>query len=199
MNQPQGEPCLPSQVPQHTCFWKWLPKVRRGPCLCLPRYCAIGLGVVQIVIGEWFLGLGGFFVRVKKDYPQDCPPQDCPLKWKAYVLVTLMSVFFISSGSLAIAAAIKKTENLARASFYFSFISASICTFPAFLHSHLTGWKLETTPKGELGEFVANKNFFCIVVLPALIILTVATISAINSCHQVILPTHWILPRLHIR
>ena len=45
----------------------------------LLRYCAIGLGVVQIVIGEWFLGLGGFFVRVKKDYPQDCPPQDCPL------------------------------------------------------------------------------------------------------------------------
>ena len=29
----------PSQVPQPTCFWKkWLPKVRRGPCLISPHY-----------------------------------------------------------------------------------------------------------------------------------------------------------------
>ena len=27
-----------SPVPQHTCYWKWLPKVRRGPCLSCSRY-----------------------------------------------------------------------------------------------------------------------------------------------------------------
>ena len=78
---------------------------------------AIGLGIVQIVIGLWFLVLGGILVALVEWAREE-------REWQICVAVTLIFALFISSGSLAIAAAIKKTKALVKATFGFSVLSS---------------------------------------------------------------------------
>ena len=78
---------------------------------------AIGLGIVQIVIGLWFLVLGGILVALVEWAREE-------REWQICVAVTLIFALFISSGSLAIAAAIKKTKALVKATFGFSILSS---------------------------------------------------------------------------
>ena len=78
---------------------------------------AIGLGIVQIVIGLWFLVLGGLLVALVEWAREE-------REWQICVAVTLIFALFISSGSLAIAAAIKKTKALVKATFGFSILSS---------------------------------------------------------------------------
>ena len=78
---------------------------------------AIGLGIVQIVIGLWFLVLGGLLVALVEWAREE-------REWQICVAVTLIFALFISSGSLAIAAATKKTKALVKATFGFSILSS---------------------------------------------------------------------------
>ena len=78
---------------------------------------AIGLGIVQIVIGVWFLVLGGILVALVEWAREE-------REWQICVAVTLIFALFISSGSLAIAAATKKTKALVKATFGFSVLSS---------------------------------------------------------------------------
>ena len=79
--------------------------------------CAIGLGIVQIVIGLWFLVLGGILVALIEWAREE-------REWQICVAVTSIFALFISSGSLAIAAAKKKTKALVKATFGFSILSS---------------------------------------------------------------------------
>ena len=81
---------------------------------------AIGLGIVQIVIGVWFLVLGGLLLFIYLVAPNMYRKKE----WQICVAVTSIFVLFISSGSLAIAAAIKKTKALVKATFGFSVLSS---------------------------------------------------------------------------
>ena len=78
---------------------------------------AIGLGIVQIVIGLWFLVLGGILVALVEWAREE-------REWQICAAVTLIFALFISSGSLAIAVAKKKTKALVKASFGFSILSS---------------------------------------------------------------------------
>ena len=78
---------------------------------------AIALGIVQIVIGVWFLVLGGLLVALVEWAREE-------REWQICVAVTLIFALFISSGSLAIAAATKKTKALVKATFGFSILSS---------------------------------------------------------------------------
>ena len=81
---------------------------------------AIGLGIVQIVIGLWFLVLGGLLLFIFLVAPNIYRKKE----WQICVAVTSIFVLFISSGSLAIAAATKKTNALVKATFGFSVLSS---------------------------------------------------------------------------
>ena len=81
---------------------------------------AIGLGIVQIVIGLWFLVLGGLLLFIFLVAPNIYRKKE----WQICVAVTSIFALFISSGSLAIAAAIKKTKALVKATFGFSILSS---------------------------------------------------------------------------
>ena len=78
---------------------------------------AIALGIVQIVIGLWFLVLGGLLVALVEWAREE-------REWQICVAVTLIFALFISSGSLVIAAATKKTKALVKATFGFSVLSS---------------------------------------------------------------------------
>ena len=81
---------------------------------------AIALGIVQIVIGVWFLVLGGLLLFIYLVAPNMYRKKE----WQICVAVTSIIALFISSGSLAIAAAMKKTKALVKASFGFSILSS---------------------------------------------------------------------------
>ena len=81
---------------------------------------AIGLGIVQIVIGVWFLVLGGLLLFIFLVAPNIYRKKE----WQICAAVTSIIALFISSGSLAIAAAIKKTKALVKATFGFSILSS---------------------------------------------------------------------------
>ena len=79
--------------------------------------CATGLGVLQIVIGVWFVGLM---------IPRICECED--LVRVVRVVLASISALFISSGSVAIATAWKTTTGLMRA----SFVLSMLCSLVAF-------------------------------------------------------------------
>ena len=81
---------------------------------------AIGLGIVQIVIGVWFLAMGGLLLFIYLVAPNMYRKKE----WQICVAVTSIFALFISSGSFAIAAAIKKTKALVKATFGFSILSS---------------------------------------------------------------------------
>ena len=81
---------------------------------------AIGLGIVQIVIGVWFLVLGGLLLFIFLVAPNIYRKKE----WQICVAVTSIIALFISSGSLAIAVAKKKTNALVKATFGFSILSS---------------------------------------------------------------------------
>ena len=113
--------------------------------------CAIGLGIVQIVIGVWFLVWGGWWGMAGF-------PIGAIMIWAPTILICGL---FISSGSLAITA--RKKAHL-KSSFAVSILSS------------ITAFSLLLTLLIAEGE--APFYFFG---LPALIMFIVATISAINS------------------
>ena len=113
--------------------------------------CAIGLGIVQIVIGMWFLAWGGYFGLL------GLPFAALPI----WVMTILICTIFFSSGCLAITA--RKKAHV-KSSFAVSIISS------------ITAFSLLLTLLIAEGE--APFYFFG---LPALIMFIVATISAINS------------------
>ena len=113
--------------------------------------CAIGLGIVQIVIGVWFLVWGGWWGMAGF-------PIGAIMIWAPTILICGL---FISSGSLAITA---RNKAHVKSSFAVSIISS------------ITAFSLLLTLLIAEGE--APFYFFG---LPALIMFIVATISAINS------------------
>ena len=79
--------------------------------------CATGLGVLQIVIGVWFIGLM---------IPKIC---ECEVLVRVVrVVLASISALFISSGSVAIATAWKTTKGLVRA----AFVLSMLCSLVAF-------------------------------------------------------------------
>ena len=100
--------------------------------------CGLALGIVQIVIGVWFLVMVGLIV-IDMNWPMPLEGER-PLKliwyykpeWITYTGAssrgTILTFTFITSGSLAIAAAKKKTMALVIASLGFSTLS-SIAAF----------------------------------------------------------------------
>ena len=77
--------------------------------------CATGLGVLQIVIGVWFIGLM---------IPRICECED--LVRVVRVVLASISALFISSGSVAIATAWKTTTGLVTAAFVLSMLSSLV-------------------------------------------------------------------------
>jgi len=137
----------------------------------------LGLGIVQIVIGVWFLVMVGLLVihyywpmPLEGDRPLESLIWNYKPEWVRYLGAifkgTILTFTFITSGSLAIAAAKKKTMALEIASLGFSTLS-SIAAFVLLALS--------------IGELVAGDNTSWIVGLPALIMFIVSTISAINN------------------
>ena len=120
--------------------------------------CAIGLGIVQIVIGMWFLAWGGYFGLL------GLPFAALPI----WVMTILICTIFFSSGCLAITA--RKKAHV-KSSFAVSIIS-SITAF-----SFLTLLPLYLGL--SIGEWATWNGG--ILAVPALIMFIVTSISAINS------------------
>jgi hypothetical protein len=137
----------------------------------------LGLGIVQIVIGVWFLVMVGLLVKymnwccewVDRKGLELLVPKYTP-EWitipDAIPRGSILTFTFIFSGSLTIAAAKKKTMALEIASLGFSTLS-SITAFVLLALS--------------IGEFVSGDKTSVIVGLPSLILFIVTTISAINN------------------
>ena len=120
-------------------------------------WLAIVIGIVQIVIGMWFLAWGGYFGMLGLFVKN----VGTSLAYSVWFITMLICAIFFSSGCLAITA--RKKAHLK------SFFAVSIL-------SSITAFSLLLTLLIAEGE--APFYFFG---LPALIMFIVATISAINS------------------
>ena len=78
--------------------------------------CATGCGITQLVIGVWFAGVTIFYMV--SDFRR--------LDWIVWIVLALVSALFVSSGSLAIAGALKETLDLQTAAFVLSILSSLV-------------------------------------------------------------------------
>ena len=124
------------------------------------------LGIVQIVIGWWFLGLGGL-MYLMGGLVHSCDNNCHNDIWRIGVITISIFAIFISSGCLAFAAAGEKPKALLIASLGFSILSSSL----SLLTLSIVGYK----------EYREEQGLVYAVGLPALIMFIVTTISAISS------------------
>ena len=129
-------------------------------------WLAIVVGIVQIVIGMWFLAWGGYFGMLGLFVKN----AGTFLAYSVWFITMLICAIFFSSGCLAITA---RKKALVKASFALSILSS------------ITAFSLLTLSIAEAGGGTVSrgqdKALFYFFGLPALIMFIVTTFSAINS------------------